>query len=68
MRAAKGEELRLAIARTGGRCAFRSYSPGLGQLAACGRPAALAVHEHGAGVATAACESHYRLAMTGGAR
>jgi hypothetical protein len=62
MKPARGEELRLAILRTNGRCAIRAYKEGVG-FTNCGAPATLAVVTRGA-MADATCDVHYR-ALTG---
>lgn len=59
MRAARGEDLRLAVQRADGRCQRRVYYPGIG-LAACSLPAALAVQTDDDTTASARCEAHYR--------
>lgn len=59
MKAARGEDLRLAVLRAEGRCQRRVYYPGIG-LAACGLPAALAVQADERETASARCEAHYR--------
>lgn len=62
MKAARGEELRLAILRTQGRCAVRAYKDGVG-FTACNEPATLAVVTRGS-MADATCDMHYK-ALTG---
>jgi hypothetical protein len=62
MKAAKGEELRLAILRTSGKCAIRAYKDGVG-FTSCGAPATLAVVTRGA-MADATCDVHFK-ALTG---
>lgn len=57
LKPARGEEARLAIVRTNGKCAIREYRNGLG-IVACGRPATLAVTTQGS-MADATCDEHY---------
>lgn len=58
MKPARGEEARLAVLRTNGRCAIREYRHGLG-IVACGKPATKAVVTQGS-MADATCDEHYR--------